>query len=158
MSFDLFVQCFGETERSGLSTSDVRALFPIYEEEPRSNSWLIRAWHSLFPLKGKAVTRDFWRVEYGPEDGCEFYVGLLERDKKRLNDFMVARPCGDPRFWESLYSILRMGSVVIYWPGSPLVFAAGASLEGLPEGILEGLGGPVYVESGMEILKRVQET
>jgi hypothetical protein len=135
MSFDLFVQCYGETRLSGLPTSAVRSLFPIGESQPA-----------------------FWSIQYGTEDGCDLYPGFVEEDEGKLKDFMVARPCGDPRFWEALYSILRMGSVVAYWPESPPILAVGASLEGLPDGMQKALGLPVYVKSGMELLKRVQET
>jgi len=137
MSFDLFVQCYGETGQSGIPVSAVRSLFPIVREEPEFRCWVL---------------------EYDSQNQSDIYVGLLKGDKEKLGHFTVSRPSGDVRFWEALFSILRMGSVMICWPESQLVLAAGASADGLPENMLKGLGGPVFVRSGLEILKLVQET
>jgi hypothetical protein len=137
MSFDLFMQCYGETHKLGLPVGAMRALFPICREEPEFNRWV---------------------VEYDPMNSCDIYAGLLKDNRERLGDFMVSRPCGDMRLWEALFSILNMGSVVIFWPGSPPVLAAGTNADSLPDGMVEGLGQPVYVHSGSELLKCVQET
>jgi len=137
MSFDAFVQSYGETQKSGLPVATVRSLFPIVREELEFNRWII---------------------QYAPNDGCDFFVGFCKDDKERLVDFMISRPCGDLRFWNGLFSILQMGKIVIFWPGSPPVLAAGAKPEDLPAGMVEALGEAVYVGSGAELLKSVQQT
>jgi hypothetical protein len=136
MSFDLYLNCFGETEKTGLTREAVRSLFPIEEgsSEP-----------------------DFWRVRYGNADSCEISVTPLANDRSRLNFFHVNRPCGDSRLWESLYQILRMGSVVLFFPGGPLILAQGNSASGLPPDMTESIGEPVYVDSGEAIVGIVRE-
>jgi len=120
-----------------LSRDTVRSLFPVVE--PESNT-------------------EFWRVQYRPDDSCDFYLGLDESDVARIRDFMVSRPCGDERFWSAMISVLQMGSVTMYWPGSPIIVAAGTSVVGLPEGMVEALGGPVPIHSTDEIFKLLSET
>jgi hypothetical protein len=137
MSFDVFVQCYRETKESGLLVTTIRSLLPIVREELEFNRWV---------------------VQYAPNDLCDIYVGLLKDDRERLSDFMVSRPSGDLRFWDALFSIFQMGSIVIFWPGSPPILAAGANPDDLPEGVVEGMGQPVYVRSGLELLKCVQAT
>jgi len=137
MSFDVFIQCYGETERVGLSRDSVRSLFPVVESDSQTG---------------------YWRVQYAPDDSCDFYIGSDESDAARLRHFMVSRPCGDERFWMALISVLQMGSVMMYWPGSPVMVAAGTRALGLPEGMVEDLGGPVPIHSTDEIFKLLSET
>jgi hypothetical protein len=137
MSFDVFVECFGETKRIGLSKDSVRSLFPISREEPEF---------------------DLWVVEYDDLNVSFLYSSYLDRDPQRLTGFMANRPCGDLRFWDALFSILQLGSVFIIWPGGKLTLAFGAGIEGLTDEMLVDLGPPVYVRSGLEILECVQKT
>ncbi len=122
MSFDLYLNCFGETERSGLPRGTVR---------------------SLFPIEGAGSEPDFWRVRYGPADSCEINVTPLANAPSQLKFIHVNRPCGDFRLWESLYKILQMGSVVLFFPGGPLILGPGSSAEGLPADMTASLGEPV---------------
>jgi hypothetical protein len=137
MSFDLFVQSYGDTQKSGLPADTVRSLFPIIREE---------------------LEFDRWVIQYSQNDSCDFFVGFCKDDKERLVDFMISRPCGDLRFWNGLFRFLQMGKIVIFWPGSPPVLAAGAAPDDLPAGMVEVLGEAVYVGSGSELLRSVQQT
>jgi hypothetical protein len=137
MSFDLFVQTLGDTRKTGLPVSAVRSRFPVVREEPELNCWL---------------------VEYDSLNQSVIYVRLLEGDKERQIDFSLSRPCGGDRFWDALFSILQMGLVVAFWPGSKAVFAEGADLTGVADEMIESLGGPVFVGSGAEVLRLVQQT
>jgi hypothetical protein len=105
MSFDVFLECVGEAAVTGISRPAVRALFPVVEVG------------SEF---------DYWRVQYDETNYCHIGVNALPSDKGRLKSFFVERPCGDLRLWQALASVLRMGTV-IFWPGGPPVLAAGVS-------------------------------
>ena len=137
MSFDLFVECYGETKLIGIPKNAISSLFPISREE---------------------VEFDRWVIEYDSLNHSDIFYSLIEEDKERLTGFTISRPCGDLRLWDAIYSVAQMGSVVVLWPGSKAVFAEGADPAALPEGMLEDFGGPVFVHSGLEILKLVQET
>ena len=137
MGFEVFVQCFGETQHAGISRDAVRSLFPIVEAE--SNP-------------------DHWRVRYDPENSCIVGVTPLASDPHRLKALYVDRPCGDLRLWESLLSILRMGSVVIFWPGGPPVVSDHAIAANLLADVTAALGPAKCVRSAEELLRAVQET
>jgi len=137
MSFEIFLKCCGETERLGLPRSALRSLFPVIEDESEA---------------------DFWRVRYDSENQCAIGVSGVPSNGKMLNSLYVDRPCGDLRLWEGLLSILRMGSVVIFWPGGPLVVADGAVVADLPRDIIESLGEPKVVNSAEALLRFVQES
>jgi hypothetical protein len=134
MSFDVFVQCYGDTITSGLSRNQIRALFPVVEEKSEPGCWV---------------------VEYDATNQSDIYV---EANERNLNHFMVSRPCGDVRLWAALLAVLRMGQAVMFWPGSPPLIASGGSAAGLPEGMLEGLGQPVFVDSAEEFLELLKTT
>ena len=132
MGLDVFVQSYGNTEASGLSRDRVRALFPVVEERSDAERWV---------------------VQYRPTDWCDLYV---DAESEVFHDFMVSRPCGDRRFWESLLSVLRMGDVVMFWPGSPPLIASTESATRLPEDMVKSLGDPVLIsraEQFFELLK-----
>jgi hypothetical protein len=137
MSFEVYLQCFGESERSGLSRAAVRSLFPVIEEESES---------------------DYWRVRYNNENSCYIGVTAVASDKGMLKSLYVDRPCGDLRLWQGLISVLQMGSVVIFWPGGPPVVADDAVDANLPKDVTDGLGRPISVRSAEELLRLVQES
>jgi hypothetical protein len=130
MSFDVFVQCFGETAQTGLPREHVRSLFPIVAAEPER-----------------------WAVRYDDQNSSDIYV---DEDAEPFTNFMVNRPCGDMRLWAALLAVLQMGQVLMLWPGSPPILARGANVVGLPEGMIDGLGEPIFVsepEQFIELLK-----
>jgi len=138
MSFDVFAECFGETKQTGLSKEVVHSLFPISREKPESEIWVVR---------------------YDDLNWSEIHCTPHKGDRQRLTGLWIHRPCGDKRLWEALYSILELGSVFLLWPNGPLILTLGTSVEGLPVGILDDLGlPPVYVRSGLEILKFLRKT
>ena len=108
MSFEVYLQCFGETERRGLSSEAIR---------------------SLFPVSGPATDGTYWQLSYDSLNSCDIDVGLLPSDSNRLTNLCVHRPCGDMRLWASLYAILKMGSVVLFFPGGPPILAERISPE-----------------------------
>ena len=129
MSFEIYLQCFGETESLGISRDAIRALFPV--DEARSEP-------------------DYWRLRYDGMNSCDIGVNPLPTDATKLAGLYVDRPCGDLRLWDSLFAILNMGGVVLFFPEGPLIIAEGRSSAGL------SLGAPVQVDSGESIRKIVE--
>jgi hypothetical protein len=135
MGFEIYLQCFGETEGLGLSRDAIRALFPVDEASSE---------------------QDYWRLRYDGRDSCDIGVNPFVTDATKLTGLYVDRPCRDIRLWDSLFAILNMGDVVLFFPDSPLIIAEGKSSAGLPEGMMESLGAPVQVDSGEAIRKIVE--
>ena len=137
MSFDLFIQCFGETELSGLSRDAVRALFPIDESSSQ---------------------KDYWKVKYDDRNQADIDVTPLQADDRRLLHLCVNRPCAEQKLWDALFSILTMGEVVVFFPGGPLIVSSEKTAATLPPEMTEGFGPPICVDSGGSILKIIQES
>jgi hypothetical protein len=135
MSFEVYLQSFGETERLGLPKDRIRALFPV--EEASSEP-------------------DYWRLRYDSQNSCDIGVQPLPTDVTKLTGFYVERPCRDIRLWDSLFAVLNMGNAALFFPESPLIIAKGRSTAGLHEGMMESLGAPVEVDSGEAIRKIVE--
>jgi len=132
MSFELYLQCFGETERLGLSRDSIRALFPVDEASSEP---------------------DYWRLRYDSQNSCDIGVHSLLTDVTKLADFYVERPCRDIRLWDSLFTVLNMGSVVLFFPEGPLIISKGISGTGIPQEMVDSLGPPVQVNSAEELRK-----
>jgi hypothetical protein len=137
MSFEVYLQCFGESERSGILRATVRSLFPIIEEESEP---------------------DYRRVRYDDKNCCDIGVIALASDKEMLKSLYVDRPCEDWRLWEGLLSVLRMGSVVIFWPGGPPVVADDAVAAILPKDMTDAIGRPRSARSAEELLRLLRES
>jgi hypothetical protein len=135
MSFELYLQCFGETERLGLPSESIRALFPVDEASSEP---------------------DYWRLRYDSQNSCDIGVHTLATDVTKVADFYVERPCRDIRLWDSLFTVLNMGSVVLFFPEGPPIISKATSGTGIPEEMLNSLGTPVQVHSGEE-LRRIVE-
>jgi hypothetical protein len=137
MGFDVFVQCFGASERTGISRAAVRALFPIIAEESKP---------------------DYWRVRYDDKESCHIGVIPLPSDKEMLKHLYVERPCRDSRLWEALISVLRMGSVVMFWPGGPPVVSDDGVASNLPKDMTHAIGPARSVSNPEDILRLLRET
>lgn len=85
---------------------------------------------------------------------CSHSVGL---GKELITSLYVDRPCGDLRLWQSVLAILKMGPVMLYWPGGgPLV--AGDSAAEFPAEIAESLGQPKPVNSAEQIMEAIRQS
>ena len=109
----------------------MRALFPIVEEESEPYRWSVR---------------------YDSKNTCETYVTAHPSHNESLTFLLVDRPCGDVRLWESLFAILKMGKVAVYFPGGPPLVASEAVGASLPSEEVESMGQPRCVRSASDIL------
>jgi hypothetical protein len=76
VSFEVYVQCFGEAEERGIARARVRALFPVVEEQSEL---------------------DYWMVRYDEKNWCHIWVKGVATDREKLKSLCVERPCGDLR-------------------------------------------------------------
>jgi hypothetical protein len=137
MGFELYVQCFGETERIGIPRAAVRSLFPVIEEQSKP---------------------DYWRVEYDGRNSCDIGVTDIPGQPQRLKGFYIDRPCADRRLWDARMTVLRMGTVFIFWPGGPPVVAESGNVPQLPKDITDSLGPGRSVRSADELLCLLQDS
>ncbi|MGB7539993.1 MAG: hypothetical protein WBM17_15740 [Anaerolineales bacterium] len=136
MSFDIFVQCFRNGEPAGLPWQALLLLFPVQAAES---------------------TPEFWRIRYDDRNSCDIHLSTLPKNEAFIESLCVHRPCGDKRLWRALFTILRMGNVVLYFPGnSPPLVADAAATAHLPPGMIESLGRPVCIHSAREIRSVVE--
>ena len=134
MSFDIYLQCFAG-EPTGIARAKVRALFPIVEDKSEP---------------------DYWSVHYDPANSCKINVTPSTSDNELLTSLSVNRPCGDLRFWESVLAILKLGPVILYWPGGGPLVAGDAIAAEVPLEIVESLGQPLAVSSAQEIVDAIR--
>jgi hypothetical protein len=132
MGFELYLRCYAGGQPFGLPRADVRALFPIEEKESK---------------------RDSWSIRYDGQNACRIGITAADSDGEEITSLCVDRPCSDLRLYEALLSILRMGSVVLYFPGeAPPLVASDSAVVDLPQDAIESLGRPKTVQSAEEIL------
>jgi hypothetical protein len=137
MGFEVYIRFFGETERVGLPRDSIRSLFPVIEEESEP---------------------DYWQIRYDNKNSCKIGVTSRESDRGMLKGMYVDRPCGDLRLWEGLLSIVRMGAVVMFWPGGPPVIASQDVAAGLPVDMIDSIGAPRVANSVADILGMLKES
>jgi hypothetical protein len=137
VGFEIYIECFGESQRSGISRTAVRELFPIAEKESQP---------------------DDWRIQYDSKNICDISATPLTSDAARLTSLCIFHPCADLKLWVGLYSLLQLGSVVIYWPGSPPIVAEGFISANLPKEMIDAMGAPRVVRSAADILQILSES
>jgi hypothetical protein len=111
----------------------------------------------------RQVFGEFW-VDSPPYDGRLNYddpnlttVSFLRdrTDKDRITGFTIESPGSDPRLWDALAAILRLGQLaIIYGDGPPLIASLGLA-DHLPSELLESTGAPTCVRSGAEIVHAI---
>jgi hypothetical protein len=137
MSFEVYVQCFEKGEPAGLARQKVREVFGKFLAEKE---------------------RDLWQVRYDKMNSCDLYLSGDEEDTNKIKSLMVSRPCSDRRLWDGLAAILKLGNVVLYFPGcgAPMVSRSSVTRH-LPVEMIERMGRPVCVATGKEIAAAVEE-
>ncbi len=136
MSFEVFIACFKGGEPAGIRRADVRTLFPV--DQSRSEP-------------------DYWSVYYDDLNSCHIGVTPLDSDPGQMKALCVFRPCGDLRLWGALLAVLRLGSVVLYFPGdAPPLVASELAGKQLPAEMVEAMGQPRVVSSCDEILQIIK--
>ena len=112
---------------------------------------------SLLAGDVRQVSPTCWRLEYAPNDYCHIYYSDEKVDPASINSFMIQKPTSNPKLWDGLFAIMRLGNMVLYYPGcgGPII-ADEAMAEHLPSVMNEELGQPYTASSGQEIFERVR--
>jgi len=134
MSFDIYLQCFAG-EPLGIPRVALRSLFPVVEEKSEP---------------------DYWNVFYDRLNSCMINITPAKSDNELVTSIAINRPCGDVRFWDSILAILRIGPVMLYWPGGGPLVSSETFATGLPAEIIEALGQPTEVNSAQQILDAIR--
>ena len=138
MSFEVFVHCFTGGERDGIGLAEVRRAFGPYLQTGE---------------------QDRWRVAYDEQNTCDIHVELLPSDPRSVHFMSVQRPCADCRLWEALFSMLKIGHCVLYFPADrpPLLVADESMAEHLPRDMVESMGPITRVSSAQQILDEIKK-
>ena len=99
-----------------------------------------------------------WNIRYDSKNFSEICVTSYAADEDRLSFLTIDRPCGDARLWESLFAILRMGRIVLYFPGGPPLVADEAVGASLPSDEVESMGSHRRVQSGQDIVRIIRDS
>jgi len=136
MSFNVFLQCFEKGESSGLPREEIRRLLPIVVAESEHDRWSIR---------------------YDDLNGCDIYVSALDTDQSLITSMMVSQPCAKIQLWEALFAVMKMGPVVLYFPGNAPPLVVNDQVErDLPREMVEALGPPKVIGRAEEIVEIIK--
>jgi hypothetical protein len=121
-------------------------------------SWVSRkVLRDLFPVVDAESDLNWWQVRYDDVEQCDICVSPLQSDPSRVRSLTVFRPCGDMRLWEAILEIMRIGPMVLYFPGdAPLLVTSTAAGELLPVEMVEAKGQLRVVSSAQEILEIIR--
>src|SRR4051794_8403935 len=108
MSFDLYLVSYADQKPSGVLRSAIRTAFGDdvkWEDE------------------------DLGWTKYGPLDGCSIRWGPMKSDRNLVSDVSINRPVVDERLWASLYKIMQLGCVALFFLGGngPLIASPSAT-------------------------------
>jgi hypothetical protein len=136
MSFDVYVQTFELGQPSGLSRACIRKTFSPYLSE---------------------LAQNHWQLMFGPNDFCSLYLKTVTGMPEQIHSITVDRPCADPRLWQGLARLLRLGNTILYFPGckGPLMHNLNSAGH-VPAGMLDALGKPIIVTNGAEIVGHIR--
>ena len=136
MGFELYLMSFAKGNPAGIDRAAVRVLFPVVGEESE---------------------HDHLRVRYTPTETCTIDVTPVSGDPSRVESVCIHRPCGDKRLFDAMFSLLRMGSVVLVFPGdAPPLVANESTVCDLPSDMVDSMGQPRCVHSAEEILQIIR--
>lgn len=134
MSFEVYVQFYKNGEEAGISSDQIYEVFSPFVTRSKPNHWL---------------------VSYDKTNYCEVDLISME-DTDLICGLVLSRPCVDERLWDALFSIMRQGNTVLYYPGGDNPFVACSdAIPHLPEDMVDTLGQPVVVKNGSEITKAI---
>jgi len=130
MSFEIYAQVYSEGKQFGLSLKEIFHLFGDYVSK---------------------TSPVLWKVYYDAQNNCEIHVSVSDSNESEISGFTIHRPCSDIRLWTSLFAIMGLGHVVLYFPGSRALLRDKESLFHLPVDMVNTLGS--YIVSDVEELR-----
>jgi len=134
MSFEIYIQAFEDGQQFGLPLEEVFQSFGEYISK---------------------VSPSQWKVYYDSQNSCDIYINGSRSDASRIKGFTVYRPCPDMRLWNSLFKIMGLGHVALYFPGSHILLRSEASVAYMPPDMMNTLGGYIFVKDVKQILNEL---
>lgn len=150
MGVEIFLYAFKDGEA---------ALFPIAQIERVFNGFITRRdeTEDSLVLSVEYPTAEISAVP-GIEviDGSDLFITRDQNDPQMTSGFMVSMPATHPAFHNALLAILRHTPSALFWEDA-LVVGNAATLQGLPDDMVDRLGPPVIVATGADILARLRQ-
>lgn len=131
MGFEVFLQSFNASESNGISLQQLMAVFEGRLSKSEYGNYIVRCGRGA-----KFV---------------DLFVTASKKDPQLITGMTVSRPLQDIRLWNSLYEILRLAPMCLYYPGEGPPLVAQPALAKRKSPIFEALGRPRVVASGKEI-------
>lgn len=161
MSFEIFFNTYEHGQPCPFPLSEVESAFGnaiVYRELDENGLF----WRLDFPVIdppncSRTVQIDGRDYPVDIRDGSEVYARLnLDGPVPTTNGFMIKGPATHPDFYAALFKLLKTGHSALFWPGkNALVIGQPASIEHLPEGMIETLGAPFLVTEPGQIVDRI---
>jgi hypothetical protein len=131
MGFEVFLQTFNASETKGIPLEKLIALFEGRLSKSKYGDYLVRY--------GRGVMF------------VDLFVEVSKTDPQLVTTMTVSRPLEDIRLWNSLFEILRVAPMCLYYPGDGPPLVAQPALVKRKSPIFTDLGRPMVVRSGEEI-------
>ncbi|HEX9490888.1 MAG TPA: hypothetical protein VF930_11415 [Stellaceae bacterium] len=130
MSFEVFLQCYRDSEPFRFPRAVVEEAFPFADRRDPG------CWELKFPDGGRS----------------DLYID----DELEIWNLMVSRLARSPELWTGLFDILRRTGSMLFWPGGGSVVADESVVPHLlPDIIMEPL---TVVREGSEILPIIERS
>lgn len=113
----------------------------------------------LFPIIASNSEENRWHVRYDELNSCDIFVQPHLTGPSEIAGLCVMRPCSHPALGDALFDVLKLGNVVLYFPGGshPLV-ADESTAEHIPKDMLNSLGRCKLVTAGRQILAKIRDS
>ncbi len=138
MGIEAFVWVYQNGEPASLPFSDVAGAFGD----------AVREWD---PESGRL------RLVYGSEiDSCDVYCCKGEGVKQtgRVTSLLIARPIGNPEFWEAVLKIMSLGHALLFFSDDTAPrFRDIASASHFPKDLIASLGTPLRTRTAKDIIE-----
>ncbi|MGC8642879.1 MAG: hypothetical protein ACP5XB_23725 [Isosphaeraceae bacterium] len=134
MGFDVYLVAFADKQPSGIPKS---AILEIFGDAVLWENDVDRTWQS---------PRGF---------DCPVSLGDFKGDQTLVSCVSISKPLRDEALWDSLYRIMQLGNVALFFPGDNCPLIADESVASqLPE--FDCPWRPIVVGSGNEIVEQIR--
>ena len=135
MSLELYFLPYDQGQPASFPRAELRTVFPLVEAESEP---------------------DYWCIRYDANHECAIGVTPVVGRPELVASFCVYRPCAEPRFWNDLLTVLRLGPVAMVFPGAaPPIVGSAATIAHLPADVIASMGPPMVADTGAAIASAV---
>ncbi len=87
----------------------------------------------------------------------DVYLGGSKDGGDGVSSVTVSRPTDSKQLWDAVYSLLRVGYGVFYFPGGGPLIASSQAAAHLPPELVETLGPAIVAQSGADLAAAIQD-